>query len=149
MPSISSERTLASENLTEFPGHRAGAAFVRPSPVFTHGNLISHGFDLRKCVFTMEVEAEQSTQEAYPTEVFLPAYHFNRDTLEVQVSGGKWKVDSKIVDGGTIQSLKWWHAAGKHKISVKGEVRSLTISKAPTDEVGYFEQYRRSFCAVM
>ena len=97
----------------------------------------------------MSLEADKATEEAFPTEIFLPAYHFDQSTLHIEVSGGRWTVDSQEVGDGKIQMLKWWHGVGEQNIVVRGTVRTHSTSGGAEDDFGYLEQYKRSFCAVM
>jgi Glycoside hydrolase family 5 C-terminal domain len=148
-PSISSERTKTSGDLSAKPGFRAAEAYIRPSPIATNGRVLKHGFDLRNCTFTMSLDASQPLAEAHPTELFLPEYHFGRNAMNVEVSGGRWTVDIDEVDGGTMQVLRWWHAVGEQNITVKGIRQRQGLGSGQDEEVGYLEQYRRSLCSVM
>jgi Glycoside hydrolase family 5 C-terminal domain len=148
-PSISSERTQPSGELSAKPGFRAAEAYVRPSPIFTNGNLIKYGFDLKNCTFSMSLDATQPIAKEYPTEIYLPEFHFSQTATKVEVSGGKWTVDRDDFDGGSFQVLRWWHGVGEQNISVKGERRLSGKDTGPDEEVGYLEQYRRSLCTVM
>lgn len=131
------------------PGFRAAEAYVRPSPIATNGNLLKYGFDLKNCTFTMSLEASQPVAQEYPTEVYLPEFHFAQKATTVEVSGGKWTVDVDEIEGGTIQVLRWWHGIGEQSITVKGIIRRQGMENGSEDEVGYLEQYRRSLCSVM
>lgn len=148
-PSISSEQTKTSGELSAKPGFRAAEAYVRPSPIATNGNLLQYGFDLKNCTFTMSLDADKPVAEDYPTEVYLPEYHFGQNVINVEVSGGKWTVGSDEVDGGTMQILRWWHGVGEQNITVKGVKRQKGMENGSEEEVGYLEQYRRSLCVVM
>lgn len=145
-------------------GYRAAEAFIRPSPIFTSGNLTSYGFDLRRVTFTCALECDSPTTEEGPTEIFLPAFHFPRDHTEVQVSGGKWTLSFEGVDDGVndvekdamIQKLRWWHGEGSQHITVKGVARPPgSTSSSPSalsgadEENGYYEQCQSAKCVVM
>ncbi len=148
-PSISSEQIKKVEELSTKPGFRAAEAYVRPSPIATNGNVLKHGFDLRNATFAMSLEASTPVAEDYPTEIYLPEYHFAPNATTVEVSNGKWTVSMDEFDGGTIQILRWWHGAGEQNITIKGVKRQQGIDTASNEEVGYLEQYRRSLCTVM
>ncbi len=148
-PSISSERTRTPDELWAKPSFRAAEAYVRPSPIFTNGKLLKYGFDLKNCTFTMSLDAAKPVIEEYPTEIYLPEYHFGQNDTTVDVSGGKWTLDADDFDGGTVQILRWWHGVGEQNITVKGVRRRQGIDGNSDDEVGYLEQYRRSLCSVM
>lgn len=148
-PSISSEQTKTLGELSTKPGFRAAEAYVRPSPIATNGNVLKHGFDLRNCTFTVSLAAGKPVAEDYPTEIYLPEYHFAHNAMAVEVSNGKWTVDIEDVDGGTMQILRWWHGVGEQNITVKGVKRQQGMDTESNEEVGYLEQYRRSLCTVM
>lgn len=147
-PSISAERTGTSGELSAKPGFRAAEAYVRPSPIATNGRLLKHGFDLKNCTFTMSLEASKPVAEEFPTEIYLPEYHFGRTATNVEVSGGKWTVDIDGVGGGTVQVLRWWHGVGEQNITIKG-VKRQGMDLGSDEDVGYLEQYRRSLCSIM
>ena len=148
-PSISSEQTKTSGDLSAKPGFRAAEAYIRPSPIATNGKILKYGFDLRNCTFTMSLDASQPVAEAHPTEIFLPEFHFGQGATNVEVSGGKWTIDVDEVDGGTMQVLRWWNAGGEQNITVKGVGRRQGMESGDDEEIGYLEQYRRSLCSVM
>lgn len=168
-PSIVSSRSsrepIRNPILTATPGFRAAEAYVRPSPIYVCGTLISSGFDLRSCTFNVRLNSESGTTEEVMTEIFLPEYHFPRDRCEVEVSSGKWSISSDAVDegvssssaaaavvgdGSTIQVLRWRHGKGEQWISVKG-VPSSRQATREGDEVGYLEQCApgQGRCALM
>ena len=130
---MSLTRTLAAESLpnrgADISGGRAFEATLRPSPVFTFGRLKSYGFDLNKAAFSMSLESDSSTKENTPTEIFVPLYHFPKENIKVQVSGGKWLYDEPR------QILRWWHMAGDQSIEIFGMRR---ITQAIEDE-GYMD----------
>jgi hypothetical protein len=148
-PSILSQNSNTAPNLTNAPGYRAAEAFVRPSPIYTFGDLISHGFDLRNVTFTIALECDSPTTEATPTEIFLPEFHFPRDRTEVTVSGGKWTISLDGVDNAMVQKLKWWHGEGSQNMTVKGVARRPGESSANDDEAGYYEQCQPNKCTAM
>lgn len=149
-PSLSLLRTNTSAELGSNPGYRAAEAYVRPSPIATVGKVISYGFDLRNCIFTLALECDQAAAEDAPTEIFLPEFHFPRDGSEVEVSSGKWSISVDDADGGMIQRLRWWHDMGKQSLTVKGVKRRQGTSLGEEDEApGYLEQCRQSGCQLM
>ncbi|KAL8735624.1 MAG: hypothetical protein Q9166_000793 [cf. Caloplaca sp. 2 TL-2023] len=134
--------------LSSNPGYRAAEAYVRPSPIATVGNVVSYGFDLRNCTFTLALECKEAATEEAPTEVFLPEYHFPRDNIGVAVSSGRWTI--VIDDAGMIQRLRWQHEKGKQSITVNGVKRRQGTSLGQKEEAsGYLEQCRQSGCVVM
>ncbi|KAH0543322.1 endo-1,4-beta-glucanase [Glutinoglossum americanum] len=131
------------------PGFRAAEAFVRPSPIETAGTIIKHGFDLRNCIFTLSLTAPTPTQEATPTEIFLPDFHFPRGETAVDVSGGKWTISSGDVGGGVdMQKLRWWHGEGEQDIKITGVKRRAAMAVGG-EEDGYLDQCQQSTCALM
>lgn len=148
-PSISSKQADGPPELTNSPGFRAAEAYVRPSPIATAGNVHSHGFDLRNCVFNVRLFAPKAGHEDHPTEIFLPEFHFPKDKCEVEVSSGKWTISTDDADGGMIQRLKWWHVEGDHTLKVTGVQRRQNMSLGKEEEEGYLDQCQKSKCSVM
>ncbi|KAI5196351.1 hypothetical protein E4T39_07845 [Aureobasidium subglaciale] len=121
-PSYSEDRMSASKTPSinsDGVGMRAAEAYVRPTQTATHGRVVSHGFDLKNCVFQLTLSAPSATSEDAPTEVFLPEFHFPQGKTEVEVLGGKWKISVDETQGATQQVLRWWHAAGEQKLTVR------------------------------
>lgn len=148
-PSISSQRSAGSD-LTSHPGYRAAEAYIRPSPVVTHGALTQYGFDLRNCTFTLSLVADSATPDEFPTVISLPEIHFPNIQTEVAVSGGKWEIETQDFKSGMIQHLKWWHAQGDQDIKITGAERKLqgAIDAAAEDE-GYLQQCQQGPCIAM
>jgi hypothetical protein len=94
-------------------------------------------------LFTFTLDAEAPTKDDAPTEIFLPDYHFPPANTDVQVSGGKWRIDADSVDGETMQMLRWWHGVGEQKITVKGAKRKTQDALEHDDDIGYLEQCRQ------
>lgn len=129
-------------------GFRAEAC-VRPSPIATNGKVLKYGFDLKSFTFTMSLDARNPVAEDYPTEIYLPEYHFDQSAMTVEASSGKWVVDIDRFEGGIMQVLRWWHGVGEQSITVQGVKRRQGFDIGFNDDVGYLEQYRRSLCSVM
>ena len=128
----------------EAPGFRAAEAYIRPTPVSTHGRVDSFGFDLKSCTFTLTLTAPSPTEQDAPTEIFLPDFHFPQQQTAVEVSGGKWtiQVDEVVgVEGAAQQVLRWWHREGEQKLSVKGVKRKGGAVVGKEGEEGYLEAY--------
>ncbi|KAL9020724.1 MAG: hypothetical protein Q9185_002040 [Variospora sp. 1 TL-2023] len=149
-PSLSSQRSNTPAEIGSNPGYRAAEAFVRPSPIATAGDVISYGFDLRNCTFTLALECKEAATEDAPTETFLPEYHFPRDATDIEVSSGKWTISVDDEDGGMIQRLRWWHDKGKQSLTVKGvKIRPGTSMGQDEEAPGYLEWCRQTGCRVM
>jgi hypothetical protein len=144
----SSSDTPRDPALTAVPGFRAAEAYVRPSSIYTIGKILSYGFDLRNCIFTLRLESPTAATESLATEIFLPEVHFPRDRCEVVVSGGKWSISSDGESDGMIQVLKWWHREGEQTLKVTG-VRSASQAILASEEEGYLDQCQQSKCGVM
>lgn len=151
-PSISSVPSGKDPELTNAPGYRAAEAFIRPTPTFVSGTIVEYGFDLRKCTFTLEVSAKATAEDATPTIVFLPEFHFPKDISEVDASGGKWEISSDEEDGTMLQKLKWWNTKGKQQLRITGLVRKHNVPVGSAEEEGYLDQCREGYgwnCSVM
>jgi len=133
----------------DHPGFRAGEAFVRPTPIATHGDIITHGFDLKSCTFTLSLHAPTSTAEDAPTEIFLPEFHFPENHVQIEVSGGQWSITTDEAYGGRQQKLRWWHAEGEQKLTAKGVKRRQGMVVDSQAEESYLEQCRQRACTMM
>ncbi|KAI5283261.1 hypothetical protein KEM54_002278 [Ascosphaera aggregata] len=131
-------------------GCRAAEAFIRPSPIATHGCIDEYGFDMKNRVFTLKLTAESSTPEHAPTVCFLPEYHFPETHTSVTVSGGKWEVEKKYLDyDGSVQYIKWWHGKGEQQMEVHGAVRAKDGSILGKVENGNGACQGSSKCVIM
>lgn len=141
-PSISSEPSsaLKPELTSGTPGYRAAEAYVRPAPIYTNGYISSYVFDLKKCEFTLELDATKLPSEDQPTTVFLPEYHFPVEQCTVVVSGGKWEICSDDEERAVVQKLRWWHSDGPQSLKVIGVVRTHNVGGANVEDAGYLEQ---------
>ncbi|KAF2838623.1 glycoside hydrolase family 5 protein [Patellaria atrata CBS 101060] len=151
---LSSDNMVSSSNVDagdkpDQVGFRAAEAYVRPTPIATHGDVVSYGFDLRNCTFTLSLSAQSSTKEEAPTEVFLPEYHFPQGATTVEVSGGKWKISTDEEGEAVQQRLRWWHAEGSQSITIKGVKRKQGSLLPADEEEGYLEQCQQRTCTVM
>lgn len=146
---MASEPSSADPEVSNSPGLRAAEAYVRPSPIVTAGDVLSYGFDLKSCLFTLSVIAPASTKQDAPTEIFLPEFHFPRDHTAVEVSGGKWTISLDDVNGARLQKLRWWHGEGEQSMSVKGMVRRFGKVSETDEEDGYLGQYWPTNCSIM
>lgn len=130
-------------------GLRAAEAFIRPTPIYTHGDVTSFGFDLRNSLFRFALSAPSSTKEDAPTVIYLPEFHFPVDQTSVEVSGGKWTISSEETNGALQQLLRWWHAEGEQTMTVKGVVRKQGGALSTEEDEGYLQQCQRQACVVM
>ncbi|KAF2211103.1 glycoside hydrolase family 5 protein [Cercospora zeae-maydis SCOH1-5] len=112
----------------EQQGYRAAEAYVRPYPAAVHGTIDTYGFDLKNCLFTLDLTSPSPTPADYPTEIFLPEFHFPQGSparTTVETSGGKWEVRTvEDVEGARQQVLRWWHGEGEQKLKVTGVKRA-------------------------
>jgi hypothetical protein len=149
------KKTLSDEHMSsgkkdgDVRGLRAAEAFIRPAPVAVHGDISSYGFDLKYCTFKLALSAPSSTAEDAPTTVYLPEFHFPTGQTTVEVSGGKWTISSEENNGALQQMLRWWHAEGDQRISVKGMVRKPGTAMGTEEDEGYLAQCQKQSCAVM
>jgi len=146
--SLSVDRMSAASGHTDVRGLRAAEAFVRPTPIVTHGDMTGSGFDLKTCTFKLTLTAPSSTREDAPTEIYLPEFHFPTGQTSVEVSGGKWTISSEPTKGGQ-QMLRWWHAEGDQSMTVKGVVRKQGSAVGVEEDEGYLQQCQRQACLVM
>ncbi|KIW89256.1 uncharacterized protein Z519_10109 [Cladophialophora bantiana CBS 173.52] len=131
------------------PGFRAAEAWVRPSPIATVGDVVSYGFDLKTVTFTFSLTSDNPTNESVPTEIFLPEFHFPPGKTQVEVSGGRWRLDVLDVDGEGMQVMRWWHGAGEQTMTVKGMKRKPgALNEEEDAEAGYLDTMREN-CSVM
>lgn len=148
-PHMSSGSSNSSPELASKPGFRAAEAYIRPSPIYTNGDLLRYGFDLRNCTFTLSLSANGPTAEHAPTEIFLPEFHFPSSQTVVNVSGGKWTIESDEEVSSTVQRLRWWHGEGEQDIKIRGVKRKAgEILNSDEDET-YLEQCQKNTCNVM
>jgi len=139
-PSITSEPTSRQPELSANPGYRAAEAYVRPAPITTAGLITNYTFDLKKCQFSMKLEASKAADSDAPTVIFLPDFHFPKDACTVEVSSGKWEISSDDEETALLQRLRWWHGDGEQSITVTGVVTKLNGDGAPGGEdAGYYE----------
>lgn len=149
------KKTLSSEGMSsksvggDVRGLRAAEAFIRPTPVATHGDISSFGFDLKNCTFKLALSAPSSTKEDAPTVVFLPEFHFPSGQTSVEVGGGKWTISNDDSNGTLQQILRWWHAEGDQRLSVKGVVRKQGAPLGVEEDEGYLQQCQRQACTMM
>ena len=147
---LSLQRSNTPVEIGSNPGYRAAEAYVRPSPIATVGSVISYGFDLRNCTFTLLLECTDAATEKVPTEVFLPEYHFPKDNMAVEVSSGKWTISVDDVNGAMIQVLRWQHEKGTQSLTVKGvKTRQGTSLDQGEEAPGYLQQCWQSGCTIM
>lgn len=152
-PSSSAAVAAASDTA----GYRAAEAFIRPYPIATHGAITSNAFDLKNSLYTFSLSSPSSTPQDYPTEIFLPNFHFPTQQTQVEVSGGKWTIglrETEGIDGAEQQVLRWWHGEGEQTVSVRGVKRPRgagTVGREQDDNDGYLRQYLEmgKQCAVM
>lgn len=143
-----SSESRATAPASETHGFRAAEAYVRPYPVYVHGNINSNGFDLRSATFKLALTSPSSSEDRTPTEIWLPEWHFPQADTVVEVSGGKWKLYTDTEGKVPMQLLQWWHAEGEQSITIKGVKRKQGLIVNGDVDDGYLEQYARN-CAVM
>ncbi|GAB7365833.1 hypothetical protein MBLNU230_g7165t1 [Neophaeotheca triangularis] len=155
-PNNAKDTLTLEERQGNTPGYRAAEAYVRPTPIATAGDILDYGFNLRNCVFTLQLSCKNPAPADAPTEIFLPGFHFPADKLSVTTSGGKWSLSADEGEGeakGLQQVLKWWHPAGQElKLEVSGVKRRVgMVMGREEEEPGYLQQYVQmgKSCAVM
>lgn len=105
-------KELAKWGLTH--GSRAEPALARPFPLAIVGSLVSYGFDLKKAVFSLTINAESSIDGEVGTLVVLPEYNFPiEEDLNIELTSGSWEFDSET------RILTWWHESGEQSLTVK------------------------------
>ena len=115
-----SMKALATPPELSAAGTRAAEAFIRPCPLATCGNLLSYGFDLKNCVFTMKLSCSEAVKPSNPTTVFLPIEHFPEGHTKVEMGTGEHNIE---VDDRGMQILRWVHGTGELELRVVGMVR--------------------------
>lgn len=144
-PSISSDPPSPNPEITNAPGYRAAEAFVRPAPIAVNGAVANYGFDLKNCVFHMDINGTTAPAEDKPTTIFLPDYHFPKEQCTVEVSGGKWEISTDDEERAWIQKIRWWHGAGKQTLKIKGLIRPHNALPGSAEEAGYLEQCQAGY----
>ena len=147
-PSITSEYTQSNADKL---GFRAGEAFIRPSPIYTHGLVSKYLFDLRNCMFTLSlVGKERPVGDETATEIYLPEFHFPDTQTVVSVSSGEWSIDYTEINSIKVQRLRWWHMEGDQDIKIQGVKRKPgDVSAVSGDDLTYLEQCQTGGCEVM
>lgn len=130
------------------PGFRAAEAYIRPSPIYTNGDVLKYDFDLKNCTFTLFLNADRPTTQEAPTEIYLPEFHFPASEAVVSVTGGKWSIEFHEETSSSIQVLKWWHGEGDQDIKVQGVVRKAGGIAVGYEDDSYLEQCQKN-CTVM
>jgi hypothetical protein len=144
-----SSRVTEVFDLTDAAGFRATEAFVRPSPISTVDEILSYGFDLRNCTFTLRLCAHEAGSDERVTEISLPEFHFPKDKCEVEATSGKWSISTDGVDGVLTQRLRWWHLEGEQTIKVTGVRRRQAAILGEDEEESYLDQCQQNSCRVM
>jgi hypothetical protein len=144
-----SSRVTEVPDLTDAAGFRAAEAFVRPSPISTVDEILSYGFDLRNCTFTLRLRAHEAGSDERVTEISLPEFHFPKDKCEVTATSGKWSISTDDVDGVLAQRLRWWHLEGEQAIKVTGVRRRQAAILGEDEEDSYLNQCQQNSCRVM
>lgn len=147
-PVISPQSSLIQSEPEEKPGFRAAEAYIRPSPIYTGGDVLKYDFDLKNCTFTLSLNANRPTAQDAPTEIYLPEFHFPKSDTVVSVSGGKWSIED-LDESSSFQILKWWHTEGDQDIKVQGVRRKASDIVAGYEDETYLDQCQRSTCIVM
>jgi hypothetical protein len=111
--------------------------------------VVKYGFDLKNVTFTFSLTSDQPTKETVPTEVFLPEFHFPSEKTTVEVSGGRWRIDTVDVEGEGMQVMKWWHGAGEQSVTVKGMKRKAGALEEEEEVDGGYLETMRANCLVM
>ncbi|KAI1959373.1 endo-1,4-beta-glucanase [Ophidiomyces ophidiicola] len=147
-PSIST-RAIPNLESSDRLGYRAAEAYIRPSPVAIHGDLTQYGFDLRTCLFTMDVTSMTATPRHSPTIIYLPEFHYPSMHINVTLSSGQWDIDKEETGSGFVQYLRWWHAEGEQKIEIQGAKRKPGENLEFLEDEEYLKQCRRAACVLM
>ncbi|GLA71492.1 hypothetical protein AtubIFM55763_001932 [Aspergillus tubingensis] len=147
-PSITSEYTQSNADKL---GFRAGEAFIRPSPIYTYGDVSKYVFDLRNCTFTLSlVGSKRILGDEVATEIYLPEFHFPDTQTVVSVSSGEWSIDYTEINSIKVQRLRWWHMEGEQDIKIQGVKRKPgDLSSVSADDLSYLEQCQKGGCTVM
>ena len=101
----------------------------------------------------MTLNCNETPKEDEPTEVFLPEFHFPRESAQVETSSGKWSINVDEADHGMglMQRLRWWHGTGEQKLTVRGVKRRAGVAMGKEEEEGYLDQCQQQTnkCSLM
>ena len=145
----------ASSGPSSAPGIRAREAFVRPSAIYTAGDLLESGFDLHNCTFTLSLMTTNAATKDAPTEIFLPHLHFSSSQTVVSISSGKWVIRADEELSSTVQRLRWWHGEGYQEIKIQAvkhnanEVSRRTTTASDMEEEPYLERCQNGPCSIV
>lgn len=148
-PEIAPQASRKSSDLQNKPGFRAAEAFIRPSAIYTAGDLLKFDFDLQNCVFTLSLRAPAPAAQEAPTEIYLPECHFPKSQVTVYVTDGRWSIDTDQERSSTVQRLRWWHGQGQQDIKVQGVKNKAFELLGIAEDESYLEQCQKSSCSVM
>ena len=129
-PKAAGDVSRSADTLEKKSDFRAGEAYVRPTPIYTNGDVVDFGFHLKQCTFQLKIRSKDGTKEKTPTEIYLPTYHFPPENTKVEVSEGRWTLTVEALQTGTCQTLKWWHSHGEQKIEVKRSLNQSATSSS-------------------
>lgn len=87
----------------------------------------------------MTINASKVAATDAPTVVFLPEYHFSKDSCLVEVSSGKWEISSDEEETALVQRLRWWHGEGEQTLRITGTVKTHNSGEGAEND-GYYEQ---------
>ena len=125
---VSLKRAASSNSMAKKPppdlsasGTRAAEAFIRPYPVAVGGVLISYGFNMKTCTFTLKVRWTETACPPPQTLVFLPIEHFPIGETRIEAGSGEYNIRT---DERGLQFLDWVHEAGESELKVVGKVRN-------------------------
>ncbi|OKL56861.1 hypothetical protein UA08_08007 [Talaromyces atroroseus] len=147
-PSISPQSSRVPSEPDSTPGYRAAEAYIRPSAIYTTGDVLKHDFDLKNCTFTLSLNTDNATSQDAPTEIYLPEFHFPASETVVAVSGGKWCIEFQEEASSSVQILKWWHGEGDQGIKIQGVKRTAGQGAVRYEDDSYLEHCQRN-CTIM